>query len=484
MKLRVSLLSAVLLTVGVFLSFASGSEEAAATSGIDWNKPVAMVQRLTGDTYVLPHGWQEATKGVKKITYYNSGGLSGDIATAMNIELFAQKTGIRLEAIGVSADAFDKTIASLVSKDGSIPLLLANNPWIEMSALSASNGLVPLDVLYPEEVQAMYNPGIKDLLYRNGHWWGSLEVSYHYGSTYYRPSWLERAGVSKVPETYEELYAAAKKMRQWAKNNVGPDAYGIAFGASAIEIPPLLQQLTYAQGGRLMKDGRYQFTSKEVRNTVSYLVNAIREDIASADLMNCEQTEVGLSFGSGKAGSALSLMTSYARKFETEYPVVTEDWGVLPPLRWDSTTPNDARGAVVCGNAGIVNKYSSQNEQNAAMLFLDFLRSKEAKANELIVEGNGTFITDFYDGKLAQLVDWNLANQVADQLGIERPLQVSGMPYQDVRRAIAQYGRNDAFTAHYPNIIREATNQINQAMMGRKSVDEAIAAMQKFADQF
>jgi len=34
---------------------------------------------------------------------------------------------------------------------------------------------------------------------------------------YYRPSWFKEAGVTKVPETWEEVYEAAKKCRECAK---------------------------------------------------------------------------------------------------------------------------------------------------------------------------------------------------------------------------------------------------------------------------
>ena len=100
MKLRTigMLVVLVLLVVG---SIGASAQE--AWKLIDWNKPVPMVERLTGDQYILPEGWEEATKGVEKLVYYNSGGLAGDIATAINLELFEQKTGIQVEAVGKRA---------------------------------------------------------------------------------------------------------------------------------------------------------------------------------------------------------------------------------------------------------------------------------------------------------------------------------------------------------------------------------------------
>jgi hypothetical protein len=43
-------------------------------------------------------------EGVKEITFYNSGGLSTDHATAMNIARFQKLTEIKVNAVEVSAN--------------------------------------------------------------------------------------------------------------------------------------------------------------------------------------------------------------------------------------------------------------------------------------------------------------------------------------------------------------------------------------------
>ncbi|NIO11149.1 MAG: hypothetical protein GTO40_25305, partial [Deltaproteobacteria bacterium] len=42
---------------------------------IKWDKPKPMAERLLADEYILPKGWEKATKGVKKLVFFNSGGL-------------------------------------------------------------------------------------------------------------------------------------------------------------------------------------------------------------------------------------------------------------------------------------------------------------------------------------------------------------------------------------------------------------------------
>lgn len=415
----------VLLIISAFLITMNTGLAAPASKGvaaINWNKPVPMVDRLVGDQYILPQGWQEATKGVKELVYYNSGGLAGDIATAMNIELFQKKTGIKVTAVGVSVDPYLKTLTSLVSKDGSVPLLLSNTPWKEMSAYSATKELVALDYLYTSSVQKIYNPAIKEHIFRNGHWFGSLETAYNEGLIFYRPSWLKKAGVA-VPTTYTELLEAAKKVRAWAKTNVSPDAYGVTFGATTLEYPVLFQLLVYSQGGLIFKNRKAQFVNNPAaKNALEFTVKAIKDDAASTEVLNENITDMGLTFGAGKAGFLVGIMTSYARKFETDYPEIKGDWAIISPLKWDAKTPDKYRAAILGSNGGIVNKYANKNEQAAAILFLDFLRSKEAAANEIVVEGNESLISQYYNDDLVKLVNWDLADSVATTLGIAKPL--------------------------------------------------------------
>jgi hypothetical protein len=83
----------VAITVVLALGFTFPAQGKEAYKYINWNKPKPMTERLLADEYILPKGWQKATKGVKELVFFNSGGLKHDIATAINMELFEKKTG-------------------------------------------------------------------------------------------------------------------------------------------------------------------------------------------------------------------------------------------------------------------------------------------------------------------------------------------------------------------------------------------------------
>ena len=115
---------AIALSIGLMVFLAAGISYGGPKKAyelINWNKPVPMTERLLADRYILPEGWKEATKGVKKLVFFNSGGLKHDIATAIGMEIFEQRTGIKVRALEVGgAYTFPKFLSVVISKDPSV----------------------------------------------------------------------------------------------------------------------------------------------------------------------------------------------------------------------------------------------------------------------------------------------------------------------------------------------------------------------------
>ena len=119
MKLKFTLPLSIFLILLMAMGVALAGQK--AYEKIDWNKPKPMAERLVADEYVLPEGWKEATKGVKELVFFNSGGLKDDIATAIGMELFEKKTGIKMRALEVgSAFTFPKLLSVMTSKDPNV----------------------------------------------------------------------------------------------------------------------------------------------------------------------------------------------------------------------------------------------------------------------------------------------------------------------------------------------------------------------------
>lgn len=478
----------IVLIAGVFLMFsgqvALGAPERKAWDLIEWNKPVSMVERLDADKYILPEGWKEATKGVEKLVLLNAGGLAHDIATAINMERFEQLTGIKMEAVAVPGPLeHTKSLATLLGRDGSVHLILMGGPEREVTTFAREEWIVPVDFLWPPEVQKLYSRTVGQVLQHKGHWWGGQTVWQGFGLVFYRPSWLQNAGVD-VPTTWEDLYIAAKKSRAWGSAELGPSYYGAVFPGVGINFMQPFPQLVHTQGGKLYQNGKPQYLSPEVKSSFEYFVKLVQEDVASEEVLNYTYNEMGQAFGMGQAAFIIGNTTAYVMKYQTEFPVIKGDWDVIPPPKWSAESPGEYGSGVTSGNAHGVNAYSPDNYQAAAALFLDYVRSREATRFELVVEGNGTFFLDQYrDPKVCQKVDWNLVDKTAEKIGIPHPPRMEKLPFANTRAIMVETASTEQYPLGFPMVLDIIQEQFAKAALGVVSVEEALKAIQDFAEQ-
>lgn len=477
-KLGMGILVALILAIAVG-GMASGEKK--AWELIRWDEPVPMVERISGDRYILPQGWKEATKGVNKFVLANGGGMDWDIATMMNLRRFEQLTGIKTEYIEVPVPvAYAKTLSFLVTRGTEVHVILVGNATNDASSYVGGDWLVPLDILYPPEVEALYSPTLKDIKI-NGHYYVHPVATVPVAS-YYRPSWLENAGVD-VPTSLEELYEAANKCRTWSKQNLGDDYYGAVYLTELGGFSNVYHPLVFSQKGGVVYDGKYRFTSPEFKNAFAYLVNLVTDDIAPKAVLSYGYADTPQMFGLGKAAFLYGSATAFVTQFSTEFPEILGDWDILPPLRWSTETPQQYAASAVGGNMGAISKYISDKDKAAAMLFLDFLRSKEATRHELVVEGNEVFYLGLYEeANIGAKVDWNLADSVADELGIGRPHRIENVAKRDIRRRIMGGARLPVYPPGFPRIAEEVVTQFHRAVLQELSIEEALQKIQDVAD--
>ena len=478
-KVTVCIALTALLVVGFTLT-AQGEK---AYELIDWNKPVPMTERLLADKYILPEGWKEATQGVKELVFFNSGGLSHDIATAIGMELFEQKTGIHVKALEVGAAyTFPKFLSVVTSKDPSVHFGFIRAE-VEYAHVASAGWAHPIDELWTPEVQALYSPGLVDCIRWDNHFYGSVNMVQWY-VFYYRPSWLKAAGVKKLPETWEEVYAAAKKCREWAKENLGPDYYGITFGATRaghIHIA-MLSALTYSQGGRTLKGGKFNLDTPEFRNSWNYLIEFMKEDIADVACLGYSWSDYQQVFGMGKAAMMLGYSV-YAVKF-ANFPEVTNDWATVPPPKWDAAQPDSNRIGYINYDEYMINNFADDKHKAAAMLFLDFYRSKEACMYELLVEGNDSFLPAVYeDPNIVDKVDWDFAKEVAEKYKCPEPKK-AGTTIPEVRTASARTARMEALppgAAYVSDVLSEYLGKaVVEEMDSDKALSEALSKIKEY----
>ncbi len=423
MKSKCVMVLSLLLILGLYTGAVTAQP---AYELIEWNQPQPINERIGGEEYVLPGGWQEAIAGVTKIKVSNFGALQHDPATIANAERFQELTGIEVELLGwAEAPIVAKTISIFAAKSDSVDVLCYDHPttYIQMAV---GGWLHPLDAIWDDPgVWALYAPPVQEgLLAPDGHIYGSI------GQTktmmlYYRPSLIP-----EPPETWAELRAVAKEVTT-------PEIWGFVFSAGGeMDIIYPLRDMVYSQGGRMVDMARQLIVidTPEGRNAWQMLCDMVITD-KSAPTSVLEYSWMGASdmFAMGKAAMVTSH-TVDANRFQNPEtaPGIQGDWAVAAPPKWDESMPDDYHASYFDIDGYMINNAINDNQKAAAMLFLDFMRSYEASYRELIMEGNEAAVISVYESPAAQEIPVPQERQAAMSRAVLEPFPPAGRALTDV----------------------------------------------------
>lgn len=479
MKGRSISFAVVSVMVMALVSIGFGSSADAAKKPwekINWDKPAPAAERLSADEYVLPEGWQEATKGVKKILHFNAGGMKHDPGTLANFQLFEKLTGIKVEYVEVSDQVLlQKTISALVSRDPNVTSMCVSEPAFALQHLIAAGWLEKWDSVWSKGVRDIYPEGLVDLMKGpDGHYYGTVDT-YKSGISYLRPSWLKAAGVEGIPETWEDYISGAKKCREWAKKNLDQTYYGFGFGADHYLLQKL-QGMTYSQGGRLIKDGKINLLTPEFKNTWKTYVNFVLDDVAPKAVLGWTWNDYQQAFAMGKMAIITeSLNTNMVRFSDPEKsPGLTKlatggkaeapgDWTAMPSPKWSKDMPDKYIGAAPANfSTFIINRFAPDNAKAAAMILGEVRMSKQGGKNELLIEGNSPFNAAVFD-------DASVMSKVA---------------HVDVRKTANKNAVMEVFPPGGEKAMDILLEYFGKAATGKMDAMKALEAAQKEIDAF
>jgi ABC-type glycerol-3-phosphate transport system substrate-binding protein len=445
-----------------------------------------MKDRLLADSYILPEGWEKATEGVKEIVYINWGSMKGDIATYIAMKNFERKTGIKIKNLDIThAYVNEKQLALLTAKDPSVHSFYIGDAQYYLRQFLAGHWFAPVDFLWPPEVREIYPKGYVESIYMDGHYWGTP----HFTSTYilyYRPSWLQKAGVTKVPETWKEVFEAAKKCREWAKTNLGKDYYGYVFPGGRETLYDL-DAMTFSQGGKTVRDGKINLLTPEFTNAWNSLLNLIYEDVADKGSLTYTWTDAADAFGAGKAAFHLER-TAYVASYQTQYPAIKDDWDVTLPPKWSLEQPDTYHSALMWNDVLAVNPFAEPKHQAATMLWHDFRRSKESLMYEVIVEGNESSLPAVYDEPdrlIKEVINWDLVREAAKELLLPEPIIPTTLPKADIRGRAMSNATVELYPAgiggQFANLLGEFFGKAGTKQLG---ASEALNKLQEEINKF
>jgi ABC-type glycerol-3-phosphate transport system substrate-binding protein len=468
----------------ICLAFMVTTVLAVGPGDINWDEPVPIVERIMGQGplevippelegygvklagkkamltgYILPEGWKEAVRGVKRLVLTNSGSLPHDPATVLNAKIFERITGIYLEFIEMRDELlWPKTLSAVMAKSTDVDLFYVDRGMMEIPILSAPGWAYPVDVLYPPEVQKLYPEGVlMSMRGLEGRFYAApLTLWSEY--LFYRPSWLIKAGVT-VPVTWQGLVVASKKVDEWARANLGPGYAGMVCSVGDPDsVYRLWAMLTYARDERIVKNGKV-IIDPEVWKLLTDLWLKGGTSKESIEYLWPDAPEV---FAKGKAGFIIAGSVFMKRFGDPEYAgAIQDDWKVTLAPAWEGI--GIAGRSLGEPDTWVINPFISPEKKAAAMLWLDYLRSYQAQFNELYVEGNESCMKAVYD----------------------HPVIKAEIEYPDVRSAAIAQHRGELFPPHTPEALEIFKEYLHRVVTGEidpasalKEVQEEINKMQ------
>jgi multiple sugar transport system substrate-binding protein len=149
-----------------------------------------------------------------------------------------------------------------------------------------------------------------------------LPVAASARAMYYNKALLQRAGVASPPATWDEVAAAAQKVKA-----LGPDTYGLAIQGKEIETDAYWYYALWTHGGELIHDGKSGIASEAGVRAATLYKSMIDQGLSQPDPTAYNRQDVERLFKQGKAAMALS--GPWLRgQLATEAPGL--DYGIAP----------------------------------------------------------------------------------------------------------------------------------------------------------
>ena len=148
-------------------------------------------------------------------------------------------------------------------------------------------------------------------------------------------------------------------------------------------------------GGSFIKDGKFDVTTPQYKEMFRYAVDLIREGAVPKEALGWSWTDAPEVFARGRAAMLIAGAVNTTRFIDKPPDAIKGDWDFRPQLAWEEGDIGiTSIGTIVVWS---VNKYASDEEKAAAMLFLDFYRSYQSQWNEIGFEGNEGAVPEMYD---------------------------------------------------------------------------------------
>jgi multiple sugar transport system substrate-binding protein len=377
--------------------------------------------------------------------FMKQAGYSEDDVTAATKEFQAANPGITVNLTFVPYEQLEQKITTS-AEAGTYDVVLSDGPF---TAKFAKSGLV-------QSVPELADADVKDIFA------GAIDSSVYQGKLYgmpwlndvkylfYNKAMLAKAGFKEPPKTLDEMLAMAKTLK--AKKIV---EYPIAWSWSQAEALMCDYTVLTADFGGSMFDagGKPTLTSDANKKALSFMVSSIKDGLTNPKSTEFIEDDVGNVFTAGQAAFALNWTYMYAWAKDPAKSKVVNDVGIAP----------------VPGTAGV----ASATVNGGQPLAITKGSKHPVEAWKYILYLTGRDFQKKYSKN--SLPIWKSLYADADVVA-NNPEVVATAKVQ------YEYIANRPKVPYYSNFSSQMQASLQQALLGKKTPDAALAEAQTMAE--
>lgn len=299
----------------------------------------------------LATGGASAATELRVITAHYSDSTPG-IFEAMAAEFEKANPGIDVRIEDVGWDNLQQRLTTDIVGGTAPDIAIIGTRWL---VDYAGQGIAePLDAYLTPDVEGRFIETFLAPSRIDGKTWG-LPVAASARAMYYNRTLLEEAGVEGVPASWEEVVAAARKVKA-----LDGDAYGLALQGKEIETDAYWYYALWSHGGELIEDGRSGIAGEAGIEAARLYKAMIEEGLTQPQPTGANRQDVEALFKQGRA--AMLLSGPWLRgQIASEAPDL--DYGIAPiPMGTTQAT---------YGVTDSIMMFASSGAKDAAWKFLD-----------------------------------------------------------------------------------------------------------------
>jgi multiple sugar transport system substrate-binding protein len=224
----------------------------------------------------------------------------------------------------------------------------------------------PLDDYITDDFRARFIDTFLSPSVMDGQTYG-LPIAASARAMYYNKALFEEAGIAEPPATWDELKAAAEKIKA-----LGGDAYGFGLQGKEIETDVYFYYALWSQGGTLMEeDGTSGLDTEAAYAAAQIYKDLIDGGLTEPGVTSLNREDVQNLFKQGRIGMMITA-PFLANQIKEEAPDLQYGVAAIP------AGPNGDRGTY--GVTDSIIMFENSQNKDTAWKFMDFLFTTEKRA--------------------------------------------------------------------------------------------------------